>query len=120
MKTLITILAFVLTFLPQAAMSQTTSFADCNLNGLEKIKDDAKRSRAFWNRVADKGKGNGGESVDILFDVATGDILITCVSTEDEDTAGVLSVDLGGGTIIPIGAVDFGEVDPGKQPVPVE
>lgn len=115
MKILITIVVFVLTFGTQGAAAETF-FQDCNLKGLDKITDENKRTRVFWNRFTDAGKGNAGESVDILVDLETGDVIVTCVSTADEDTAGQLSVQIGG-VVIPIGPVAFGEVDPGVDPV---
>ena len=89
-------------------------FEDCNMAGLENMSDE--HAAFVWrNRFGNRGKGNGGESFDILVDVVTGDLTLTCVDTEDEDTQGTIYVaPFGGGDLIEIGPIDEEETDPGK------
>lgn len=94
-----------------------TFFVDCNQRGLDKMSDE-QAAKVFWNRFANKGKGNGGESIDVVVDLTTGDITVTCVSTEDEDTAGRVSLLFPDGALVDIGPVMAGEIDPDNEPGP--
>jgi hypothetical protein len=96
------------------AGSAETFYVGCNTKGLAKMSPE-QANRVFWNRLANNGGGNGGESVDVLVDLATSDVTITCVATADENTGGTVSVQLPDGTIIPVGPL-FPEVDPNEQP----
>ena len=93
------------------------SYIDCNLNGLGNM-TDSQSAIVFWNRFADKGRGNGGESIDIVVDLTTGDISVTCVSTADEETAGRVFLQFPNGNLVDIGPVMAGEADPDSEPGP--
>jgi hypothetical protein len=87
-----------------------TYYVDCNLKGLDKV-DGLQAIKLFRNRQGNNGKGNGGESIDVLVDLDSGDTTVSCVKTADEDTAGIVSIQVGG-TIIPLGPIQSGEIDP--------
>jgi hypothetical protein len=94
----------------------------CNVKGLSKMKSAEQVGHVFNARLGNKGKGNGGESVDatVWTDSPTGDpvdpfvIGLNCVSTADEDTGGTVNVGLSDGTILIPDVGSTGEVDPGK------
>jgi hypothetical protein len=92
-------------------------FVDCNMNGIDNIKTQDKRDHVFYARLGNKGKGNGGESIDVSFDVGLGLVTkVTCVSTASEDTNGTLTVD---GILVLPDSEFLPEIDPGKnQPRP--
>lgn len=94
--------------------SADTFIVGCNTKGLDKM-SSAQFARVFWNRVANNGKGNGGESADVLVNLVTGDVTVTCVQTADEDTGGTLSVQLPDNSILVIGTF-FPEADPNVTP----
>jgi|TARA_B110000908_G_C9915581_1_gene297276 hypothetical protein len=118
MKTKI-IVALIASFAFGSLAHAENFYVDCNLKGMERMSEE-QRSRVFWNRHTDTGKGNGGEAIDVLFDLSTGDQTITCVKTEDEDTRGNLYV-LVPGVPEPIFlgplADPYGEIDPGSNPL---
>ena len=91
-------------------------FVGCNLKGLEKMSPE-QQSKVFFSRLGNKGNGNGGESLDILVDLATGNTIITCVKTADENAKGNLYVQVPGAGIIPLGPW-WGEVDPNDPNAP--
>jgi hypothetical protein len=66
-------------------------YHDCNLNGLNNIEahDAARAEQVFYNRLANKGKGNGGEA---LYVFISGGVIsnITCIDTPNEDYGGTL------------------------------
>ena len=113
------IAAFALTALlsAPALADNHIDYVDCNLKGLDKMSPE-QSATVFWNRFADKGKGNGGESIDVVVDLETGDITVTCTTTEDEDTAGRLFLLFPDGNLVDIGPVGAGEVDPDGEPGP--
>jgi hypothetical protein len=97
--------------LPVAAQ---TVFTDCNMNGLDKMRSQAQKDHVFYARQGNKGKGNGGESINVTLNGFT-PTAITCISTADENTGGELDPPL---LLVP-------EIDPGKNqprlpgPIPV-
>ena len=95
-----------------------TFFVDCNLKGMAKMSEE-QRTRVFWNRHTNTGKGNGGEAIDVLIDLASGDQTVTCVKTADEDTRGNVYLQFPDGSVMLAGPVadPFGEIDPGSNPL---
>ena len=97
----------------------------CNLSGLTHIKDGT-RQAVFNRRFSDNGKGNGGESLDVVvlldMPVTDGgpdlyDIALTCVKTADEDTGGTISLGLwNGGDIVIL--VPYWGAEPEQDPNP--
>jgi hypothetical protein len=118
------ILGFVLAaFALPASAAYLFPDDSCNLNGLLHIKDGT-RADVFDRRLSDNGKGNGGESLDVvvLLDMPATDggpnmydIALTCIKTADEDTGGTISLGLWNGGDIIILVQDWGaepEIDP--------
>jgi len=93
-----------------------TFFVDCNRHGFEQSADNRAISDADLqrNRETNSGLGNGGESLDLTLNVETGDLTVTCVSTETEETPGILRVVLSDGTVLLEIPSPVGEGDPGK------
>ena len=93
-----------------------TIFVGCNLKGLEKMTSE-QQTKVFFNRLANNGRGNGGESINVLVDLASGNTIVTCVKTATEDTRGNLSVQIPGVGIVNLGPY-WREVDPNGPTTP--
>ncbi len=81
---------------PVLAAYDPLLYHDCKLNGLDNIDahDADLAERVFYNRIADKGEGNGGEG---LYVFISGGVIsnITCIDTPDEDFGGTLATPTG-------------------------
>ena len=90
-----------------------TEFTDCNMNGLDHVKDEQQSDHVFFARLGNAGQGNGGEAVDATFEYFEGVVSeVTCVGTVDEDTGGALLINPFGTVFDPSDALP--EVDPGR------
>jgi hypothetical protein len=111
-----TALAVALCSIAALPASAETFFVGCNLSGLEHMSPE-NMNRVFWNRIANRGLGDGGESVDVILDLVTGDVTVECIQTPDENTPGVVYLLFPDGTLVPVGP-SVPEVDPGANPIP--
>jgi hypothetical protein len=87
---------------------------DCrgNFESYDKMKSFEQRQHTFIARNSDKGEGNGGEAIDVTYELPDGPpVPIDCYSTADEDTGGTTFLLLNGD---PAGEQDLREFDPGK------
>lgn len=88
-----------------------TVLVNCNDKGTAKMTQE-QAAKVVFSRLGNNGRGNGGETIEALVDLATGDIILTCVKgTANENTGGRLVVRLPGGTLLDQGAF-FPETDP--------
>lgn len=114
MKTTIRLAAGVLLgalSVPVLAAYDPLVYNDCNLNGLDNIaaKDADRGEQVFYNRLANKGNGNGGEALYVF--ISSGVISnITCIDTPNEDFGGTLATPSGESSP----SVYLPEADPGN------
>jgi hypothetical protein len=98
-----------------------SAIEDCrgNLESYSKMKNEEQRQHAFIARNSNKGKGNGGEAIDVIFELTTDGppVPIDCYSTEDEEMGGTTYLLMDGDLV---GSQPLHEFDPGKgnQPPP--
>lgn len=94
-----------------------TVLVNCNTKGTAKM-TQAQQTKVVFARLGNNGRGNGGETVEVLVDIATGNTIVTCVKgTADENTGGKLTIRLPGGALIDQGPF-FPEVDPNADNSP--
>ncbi len=112
-----TLLALVVAAAAATPALAANTFVNCNLKGTEKMSPE-QASKVFFTRLANKGGGNGGETVNLLVDLATGNNVLTSVKRNGtETTPGTLTVQLPDGTLLNLGSW-FPESDPHAQNLP--
>jgi hypothetical protein len=93
------------------ALAAYDDYIDCNVSGLDRMdaRDAEKAESVFYNRLGNKGEGNGGEA---LYVFVSGGVVsdITCIDTYDEDFGGTLATPGGSSE----NSVYLPEVDPGS------
>jgi hypothetical protein len=87
---------------------------DCrgNFESYGNMKNQAQREHTFIARNSNKGKGNGGEAIDVTYELPDGPpVPIDCYGTDDEETGGTTFLFFEGE---PVGSQPLREFDPGK------
>lgn len=91
-----------------------TVLVNCNDKGTARMSQE-QATKVVFARLGNNGRGNGGETIEALVDISTGDIILTCVKgTADENTGGRLTLRLPGGALLDRGAF-FPETDPNGE-----
>lgn len=95
--------ALLSVFFTSAAAAET-SYIGCNIAGLDRMTPN-QATRVFTRRVAERGLGNGEESFDVTINPFTGDIVVACRRTANEQTGGHLFFVFDDGTLIDLGEI---------------